>query len=72
VRFRAELVPKLWLLTKKIRSRIFQHPSVPDILRQVLSELDVRYEISGTYYQRDYCVQYRESDFDFASRLMEE
>ena len=72
VRFRAELVPKLWLLTKKVRSRIFQHLSVPDILREVLSGLDVAYEISGSYYERDYCVQYRESDFDFASRLMEE
>jgi type VI secretion system secreted protein VgrG len=71
-RFRAELVPKLWLLTKKVRSRIFQHLSVPDILREVLSGLDVAYEISGSYYERDYCVQYRESDFDFASRLMEE
>jgi type VI secretion system secreted protein VgrG len=70
--FRAELVPQLWLLTKKIRSRIFQHLSVPDILRQVFSGLDVAYEMSATYYQRDYCVQYRESDFDFASRLMEE
>src|SRR5215469_3366232 len=72
VRFRAELVPKLWLLTKKVRCRIFQQLTVPDILRRVLSELDVNYEISGTYYLRDYCVQYRESDFDFASRLMEE
>jgi type VI secretion system secreted protein VgrG len=72
VHFRAELVPKLWLLTKKVRSCIFQHLSVPDILRRVFSELDVTYEISGTYYPRDYCVQYRESDFDFASRLMEE
>jgi type VI secretion system secreted protein VgrG len=72
VHFRAELVPSLWLLTKKVRSRIFQHLTVPDILRQVLSGLDVTYETSATYYQRDYCVQYRESDFDFASRLMEE
>ena len=70
--FRAELVPKLWLLTKKVQSRIFQHLSVPDILHQVLAGLDVTYEILATYYQRDYCVQYRESDFDFASRLMEE
>jgi len=72
VHFRAEVVPKLWLLTKKVRCRIFQHLSVPDILRQVLSGLDVTYELSATYYARDYCVQYRESDFDFASRLMEE
>src|SRR5437879_4920333 len=34
VHYRAELVPKLWLLTKKVRSRIFQHLSVPDILRE--------------------------------------
>ena len=72
VKYRAELVPKLWLLTKNVQSRIFQHLSVPDILHQVLTGVDVTYEILATYYQRDYCVQYRESDFDFASRLMEE
>src|ERR1035438_8166766 len=33
--FKAKVVPKLWLLTKKVRSRIFQHIAVPDILRQV-------------------------------------
>ena len=70
--FRAQLVPKLWLLTKKVRSRIFQHLDVPDILRQVLTGYDVKYELLSTYYPRDYCVQYRESDFQFASRLMEE
>src|SRR5579872_1057 len=72
VRFRAEMVPQLWLLSKKVRSRIFQHVTVPDILRKVLAGLNVNYEISSVYYPRDYCVQYRESDFDFASRLMEE
>ena len=72
VKFRAEVVPKLWLLTKKVRCRIFQQLSVPDILRTVFTGLDVSYQISGTYYPRDYCAQYRESDFDFASRLMEE
>jgi type VI secretion system secreted protein VgrG len=70
--FRAQVVPKCWLLTKKIRSRIFQHLTVPDILKQVLTGFDIHYDITGTYYPRDYCVQYRESDFDFASRLMEE
>ena len=72
VHFRAEIVPKLWLLTKKIRSRIFHHLAIPDILRQVLAGLDVTYQLSVSYYPRDYCVQYRESDFDFVSRLMEE
>jgi len=72
VHFRAQVVPKLWLLTRRARSRIFQHLSVPEILKQVLTGFDVSYEVSGTYYPRDYCVQYRESDFAFASRLMEE
>lgn len=72
VRYRAEMVPKIWLLTRKVRSRIFQHLTVPEIIHQVLSGYDVNYEIQATYYQRDYCVQYRESDFGFVSRLMEE
>ncbi len=72
VAYRAEVVPKLWLLSKKVRSRIFQHLTIPQILQQVLTGIDVSFEISGTYYERDYCVQYRESDFAFASRLMEE
>jgi type VI secretion system secreted protein VgrG len=72
VKYSAEVVPKLWFLTRNVRSRIFQHLTIPAILQQVLAGLDVVYEMSGTYYERDYCVQYRESDFAFASRLMEE
>ncbi|HWY88104.1 MAG TPA: type VI secretion system tip protein TssI/VgrG [Gemmataceae bacterium] len=72
VRFDAEMVPQLWLLTKNVQSRIFQQKSVPDILKLVLKGLDLSSEIQGTFEPRDYCVQYRESDFDFASRLMEE
>jgi len=72
VRYDAEIVPQLWLLTKNVQSRIFQRKSVPDILQEVLQGLDVSPDIQGTFEPRDYCVQYRESDFDFASRLMEE
>lgn len=72
VHFRAEMVPQVWLLTKMVRSRIFQQIPVPDILRAVLTGMPVQYELSGAYHPRDYCVQYRESDFAFASRLMEE
>lgn len=70
--FRMEVVPLFWLLTRRAQSRIFQHMSVPDILRKVLAGIDVSFEISGTFEPRDYCVQYRETDFNFASRLMEE
>ena len=71
-RYRAEMVPQFWFLTRIAQSRIFQHVTVPDILKKVLHGLDVSYELKGTYQPRDYCVQYRESDFNFASRLMEE
>jgi type VI secretion system secreted protein VgrG len=70
--YRMEVVPQFWLLTKRTQSRIFQYLSVPEILKKVLAGLDVTYEIQGTFQPREYCVQYRESDFSFASRLMEE
>src|SRR5215471_9282723 len=58
--YRMEVVPQLWLLTRRAQSRIFQHLSVPDILKKVLTGLDVRYEIRGAFHPRDFCVQYRE------------
>ena len=72
VPYRFEIVPQLWLLTRRAQSRIFQQLSVKDILAKVLTGLTTRYELNATYEPRDYCVQYRETDFDFASRLMEE
>jgi type VI secretion system secreted protein VgrG len=72
-RYRAEVVPQLWNLTRNHQSRIFQQMTVPDILKKVLQGLNVNYSgLQGDYKPRDYCVQYRESDFAFASRLMEE
>ena len=71
-RYQAEIVPQLWLLTRKAQSRIFQQIAVPDILKQVFTGLSVDYQLQGTYKPRDYCVQYRETDFGFASQLMEE
>lgn len=70
--YRLEIVPQVWLLNHNIQSRIFQHKSVPDILKEVLKGFKVQWDIQGTFQARDYCVQYRESDFAFASRLMEE
>ena len=71
-KYRAEMVPQFWLLTRNVQSRIFQSMTVPDILKEVLDGLDLSWEIQGTFQPRDYCTQYRESDFQFASRLMEE
>lgn len=70
--YHATVVPHVWALTQRRQSRIFQQMNVPDILKKVLTGFDVKYEIQGTFYKREYCVQYRETDWDFASRLMEE
>lgn len=71
-RFQVTIVPQIWILTQKFQSRIFQHLSIPDILKKVLDGYEVAYELQGDYQPRDYCVQYRETDFAFISRLMEE
>jgi type VI secretion system secreted protein VgrG len=68
----AEVVPQVWLLTRRFQSRIFQQKSIPDILKKVLQGFDCDFQLRGQYEPREYCVQYRETDFDFASRLMEE
>ncbi len=70
--YTAEIVPLFWLWTKRSQSRIYQQLSVPDILKQVFGDLETRFQLSGNYLSRDYCVQYDETDFDFAARLMAE
>jgi type VI secretion system secreted protein VgrG len=70
--YRLVVVPQFWFLTRIAQSRIFQQVSVPEILQQVLTGIDTDFQLGGTYYPRDFCVQYRETDFNFASRLMEE
>ena len=75
VRFSATLVPWLWNLTQAADCRIFQDKTVPEILEAVFKARgfnDFRSDITGTHAARTYCVQYRETDFNFVSRLMEE
>ncbi|MDQ2746657.1 MAG: type VI secretion system tip protein VgrG [Acidobacteriota bacterium] len=70
--YQAIIVPKVWMLTQKYQSRIFQRLTVPQILKKVFAGFSVKQELSGTFSRREYCVQYDETDFAFASRLMEE
>lgn len=73
--YRATMVPWFWLLLLTTDSRIFQKLSVPDIVEKIFKEKgfsDFRMNLSGTYKKREYCVQYRETDFNFVSRLLEE
>jgi type VI secretion system secreted protein VgrG len=73
--YSATLVPWLWLLSMTSDSRIFQNKTIPQILEQIFNEKgfnDFRFNLNGTYPPRVYCVQYRETDFNFVSRLMEQ
>ncbi|BBA34938.1 Rhs element Vgr protein [Methylocaldum marinum] len=75
VHYRVTLRPWLWLLTRTANCRIFQKKTAPDIIVQVFRDhgfTDFETRLTRTYPLRDYCVQYRESDFNFVSRLMEE
>ena len=73
--YRATIVPWLWFLTQTRDCRMFQHKTTPDIIQQIFSDLDFtdfQLQLSASYETLEYCVQYRESDFNFVSRLMEE
>ena len=70
--YEAELVPDVWRLTRKAQSRIFQRMTVPEILKKVFTGYTVDWPLNEKYEPRDYCVQYRETDFNFGARLMEE
>jgi type VI secretion system secreted protein VgrG len=70
----ADVVPRLWLLTRRTNCRIFQDLNVPDIAKKVLDQAgvkDYRFVLSRSYTTWDYCVQYHETDFHFVSRLLE-
>jgi type VI secretion system secreted protein VgrG len=71
-KYRATIVPAVWVLTQNVQSRIFQQLSVPEILKRVFEGFEVVFRLQRNYHPRNYCTQYRESDFNFASRLMEE
>ncbi len=73
--YRAEMVPWLWFLTRTADCRIFQNQTVPDIIEQIFQDLgftDYQISLEGTYEPLEYCVQYRETDFNFVTRLMEQ
>lgn len=80
--YAAEIAPVHWLLTKRFNSRIFQSfncedMTPPGIIKKVLKDAGIpddhqRFALQRDYDAREYVVQYRETEFDFISRLMEE
>jgi type VI secretion system secreted protein VgrG len=72
--YRAEVVPWLWFLTRTANCRIFQKMKVPDIIEAIFGDLgfsDYQLSLQKDYVKWEYCVQYRETAFNFVSRLME-
>ena len=76
-RYHLSLRPQLAYLAHRLNQRIFQHLSVAQIIGQVLEEHGIqanayRFQLGSVYPEREYCVQYDESDLHFIQRLCEE
>ena len=72
--YRATMVPWTWFMTRSADCRIFQDMKVPEIIEKIFRDrgfTDFSNKLNATYRKWEYCVQYRETDFNFISRLME-
>ena len=77
-RYEAVMRPALWLLTRSSNCRIFQDKSIVDIVKEVCADsvyaglIDLSVTgVTGVYAALPYCVQYRETDFNFVCRLLD-
>ena len=74
--YHASVVPRAWRLMHRHDCRIFQKKNTRQIVEEVLKKagIDHKFSLQGNADPptREYCVQYRESDWDFVSRLLEE
>lgn len=72
--YHATVRPWLWFLTRTSDCKVFQEMTVPDIVKKVFADHPVStfdFRLFRQYRTWNYCVQYRESDFNFVSRLLE-
>jgi type VI secretion system secreted protein VgrG len=73
--YHAEVVPWLWFLTRTANCRIFQNMGADAIIAKVIGDCGFspmfESKLSAQYAVREYCVQYRETAFNFISRLAE-
>ena len=73
--FSAVIVPWFSFLNYATNCRIFQEKDVTQIISRSSPLYGyssfLRLELTQSYTPRDYCVQYRETDAEFLSRLME-
>nr|WP_232487933.1 type VI secretion system tip protein VgrG [Pectobacterium parmentieri] len=74
-RYQAEVRPALWRLGLRTNARIFQAQKPEDIIGTLLEEsgiTDYAFALRHDHAPREYCVQYRESDLAFVTRLAAE
>ncbi len=85
--YRAVLVPRLWMMSLTRQNQIYQNKTIPEIVEEELKGSkgkgpagnstfefaadDFEFRLTGSYPQKEYLVQYAESDLDFISRLLE-
>ncbi|MDC9595418.1 type VI secretion system Vgr family protein [Xenorhabdus anantnagensis] len=71
--YKVIIQPTLFILTLNKDFRIWQKKTVPEIIKEVLNKHKVKFksELNSKYQPLEYCTQYKETDFDFLSRLME-
>jgi len=73
--YQASVRPWFWFLTRTSNCRIFQEKTVPEIIMQVFRDhgfSDFDDLLNDNYRTWEYCVQYRETDYHFVSRLLEQ
>lgn len=73
--YRLKIYPDLWRATLRHNSRIFQQKNIETILTTILTEnkvVDYAFVLRHPHLEREFCVQYRETDFEFFQRLTAE
>ena len=73
--YRLQIRPELWRATLRHNSRIFQQKDIQSILSTILAEnkvADYAFILRHSHPEREFCVQYRETDFDFFQRITAE
>jgi type VI secretion system secreted protein VgrG len=73
--YRLVLRPWLWLLSRVSDCRIFANKTAPEIISDIFAKhgfATVEKKLTENYNPIEYYVQYRETDLDFVTRVMEE
>jgi len=72
--YEVEIRPKMWLLTKRKNTEVFQEKTAKDIIEDILGDHGIanKWNLKGSPRTREFCVQYFETDYAFISRLLED